>query len=682
MRFGIGLAIAAGVLLAFAGKAQQDRADTPWPVNGGTDLEQHYSPLAQIDAGNVANLGLAWRFDLDTSRGQEATPIVVGGVMYVSSAWSKVFALDARTGRELWRFDPDVPRDKGVHACCDVVNRGVAVADGKVFVGTIDARLIALDAATGKQLWSVRTAPFDQPYTITGAPRVVKGKVIIGNGGAEYGVRGFVTAYDANSGAKVWRFYTVPGAPGKKDGEVSDEVLGELARSTWAGEWYKYGGGGTVWDAIVYDPELDQLYLGVGNGSPWNHKVRSAGKGDNLFLSSIVALEPDTGRYLWHYQTTPGDSWDYTATQPIILTDLSIDGENRKVLMQAPKNGFFYVLDRTDGKLISARNFVPMNWATGVDMATGRPIEADFARYRKGPATIFPSGLGGHSWHSMAYSPDTGLVYIPAIYTSLTYADLAKFTYRPGRWNTAAYFGGPMPGETGTAPAETKSEAGALLAWNPVTQKAAWSVPYPQFYNGGILATRGNLLFQGTIGGQFQAFRADTGDRLWSFNAGTGIVAAPVTYTIGGEQYVAILAGAGGAVPVSQRHGEPDRVAPNGRLLAFKLGGTARMPAEPDVPLPAPTPSRDTFTATQIARGQEAYLSNCTVCHGGYLLPELRRSRAIAYGATFRSIVLDGAMSANGMASFKGYLTPEQVEDIRAYANDEAKKLAAQLSAR
>ncbi|WP_353216046.1 PQQ-dependent dehydrogenase, methanol/ethanol family, partial [Sandarakinorhabdus sp.] len=374
-----------------------------WMTHGGTYAEQRFADLTQINAENVSQLGLAWFADLPTNRGQEATPIVVDGTMYTTTSWSTVMALDAVTGRVKWRFDPKVDKARGHSACCDVVNRGVAVWGGHVYVAALDGRLIALDAETGKQKWSTQTfTDVSKPYTITGAPRVVKGLVIIGNGGAELGVRGYITAYDATTGKKKWRFFTVPGDPSKgPDGEASDSVLAGKAAPTWYGDYWKSGAGGTAWDAIVYDQELDQLYIGVGNGSPWNHMIRSEGKGDNLFLSSVLALKPDTGEYLWHYQGTPGDNWDYTATQPIMLSTLMIDGKPRKVLMQAPKNGFFYVIDRQGGQLISAKGFATQTWTTGVDMKTGRPIEVPEARYRKAGALVMPSPLGAHNWHPM-----------------------------------------------------------------------------------------------------------------------------------------------------------------------------------------------------------------------------------------------------------------------------------------
>ncbi len=364
-----------------------------WLSHGRTYDEQRYSPLEDINDGNVKDLSLAWAVEFDTNRGQEATPIVVDGVMYLTTAWSKVMAVDAATGKVLWKFDPQPIGAKGAHACCDVVNRGVAVWQGKVFSGTIDGRLIALDAATGEKLWDVVTVDQSKPYTITGAPRVVRGKVIIGNSGAELGVRGYVSAYDAESGKLVWRFYTAPGNPADgPDGAASDEAFARFAGKTWNGNWWEMGGGGTVWDAIVYDPEFDQLLIGVGNGSPWNHRARSAGKGDNLFLSSILALDPDTGKYKWHYQVNPGETWDFTATQQITLADLTIDGKVRKVAMQAPKNGFFYVIDRSNGKLISAEAYAPQNWAERIDVATGRPVEKPEARFADAPFLIYPRG--------------------------------------------------------------------------------------------------------------------------------------------------------------------------------------------------------------------------------------------------------------------------------------------------
>ena len=678
-----GIILGAALLLAPMARGvtpSAQRAD--WPVHGGTWAEQRYSPLAQVNTANAAKLKLAAWLEFDTSRGQEATPIVVDGVMYVSTAWSKVYALDAVTGRKLWYHDPEVPGRKGFDGCCDVGNRGVAVTGGRVFVGAFDGRLQALDAKTGKLIWSVQTTDTAKPYTITGAPRVFDNKVVIGNGGAEFGVRGYVTAYDQATGKKLWRFYTVPGDPSKgPDGEVSDPILAKAALPTWFGKWYVYGGGGTVWDSIVYDPEMHSLYIGVGNGSPWNRQVRSDGKGDNLFLSSIVALDPDTGAYKWHYQETPGESWDFTATQQIMLATLKIDGQDRKVLMHAPKNGFFYVLDRSDGKLLSAKNFVPMNWATGVDMATGRPIENPDARYQHGMFLMHPSALGGHSWHAMAYSPQTGLVYIPAQSFSMPYANDPKFEYKPGNENMGTDQAMMQPPDDPDELKKAVATNGArLLAWNPVAQKPAWSVERDGVQNGGVLATAGGLVFQGTGSGHFEARRADTGKLLWSFPTQSGVIAAPISYQVKGVQYVAVLAGYGGAYGIGVAADEA-KVRPNGRVLIFKLGGGAKLPPVRGSLAP-PTIVAESFTKAQVDSGRFVFTDQCGRCHGhgaqsAGVLPDLRRSAALSDPALWRSIVLDGALESAGMRGLKQWVSPEQAESVRAYVSLKAKILAA-----
>lgn len=676
----VALLLVALLFLFIAGctKTAENNNDVEWPVHGGTDLEQRFSPLDQINSSTVNKLGLVWHHQFDSSRGQEATPIVIDGVMYVSSAWSRVDALDAATGRLLWHYDPEISGRVAFDACCDVVTRGVAVSNGRVFLAALDGRLIALDAKTGKPVWSVQTTDKAKPYTITGAPRIVGDKVVIGNAGAEYGVRGYVTAYAIANGKQIWRFYTVPGNPSADpDGVASDGILKSLAEPTWNGRWYEYGGGGTVWDAIVYDPELDQLYIGVGNGSPWNHQVRSDGKGDNLFLSSIVALDPDTGAYKWHYQETPGESWDFTASQPIILATLTIDGRERKVLMQAPKNGFFYVLDRTDGSLISAQNFVPMNWASGVDMDTGRPIENPAARYQNKPFVMYPSALGGHSWHPMAFSPKTGLVYLPTYNFVMMYGNDANFKYTPGLWNNAidsALLEAPDdPRELKRA---TESFEGRLVAWNPVTQKEAWSIPHDSLQNGGVLATAGDLIFQGTGNGRFESRDAGTGELLWEYAAQDGIIAGPISYAIDGEQYVAVLAGYGGGFGLGEGVERP-KTRPLGRVLVFKLGGTDKLPPLDLAPPPPPNPPAETFSEQQVNRGRLLYTQQCYRCHGTGaqstgVLPDLRRSAALSDKNTWRAILIDGVLEPQGMISFAPWLSEKQVEDIRAYVAHKA----------
>ena len=658
--------------------AAEDDPDN-WLTHGRTYAEQRFSPLSDIDDGNVGALSLAWAVELDTSRGQEATPIVVDGVMYVSTAWSKVIAVDATSGAVLWRYDPQAVGAKGAHACCDVVNRGVAVWEGKVFVGTIDGRLVALDAATGEELWDVVTVDQNKPYTITGAPRVVRGKVLIGNSGAELGVRGYISAYDADSGELVWRFYTVPGNPADgPDGAASDEAFARFAGETWHGNWWEMGGGGTVWDSIVYDAEFDQLLVGVGNGSPWNHRARSAGEGDNLFLASILALDPDTGAYKWHYQLNPGETWDYTATQQITLADLTIDGTVRKVAMQAPKNGFFYLIDRANGKLISAEPYAEQNWAERIDTATGRPVERPEARYADAPHLTFPSGIGAHAWMPMSYSPLTGLVYIPAMHVPLSYADDVNYKRIIGRWNTGVSFLAPPEGSVpGATPLERRAalaamNKGMLVAWDPVAQKARWTIEMPWPWNGGTLSTAGNLLFQGDPYGVFRARAADTGKELWSFDAQRGIMAGPVTYRAGGEQYVAVLAGYGGSMGMATASEWMRRPPPNGVLLAFKIGGTGTLAKLPPIePRPYVT-SSERFRPMQLAEGQAQYLGFCTICHNGPVNPDLLRSPLATSAEAWRQVVIDGSLADHGMISFKPWLTAEQAEAIRGYVLTEA----------
>ncbi|MFZ4380905.1 MAG: PQQ-dependent dehydrogenase, methanol/ethanol family [Sandarakinorhabdus sp.] len=653
-----------------------------WLTHGGSYAEQRFADLGQINAGNVSQLGLAWSVDLDTSRGQEATPIVVDGTMFTTTAWSKVMAIDAVTGRVKWRFDPQVDKARGHSACCDVVNRGVAVWNGLVFVAALDGRLIALDADTGKQKWSSQTfIDTAKPYTMTGAPRVVKGMVIIGNGGAELGVRGYVTAYDAATGKKKWRFFTVPGDPAKgPDGEASDSVLAGKAAPTWYGDYWKGGAGGTAWDAIVYDQELDQLYIGVGNGSPWNHQIRSEGKGDNLFLSSVLALKPETGEYLWHYQGTPGETWDYTATQPIILSTLMIEGRPRKVLMQAPKNGFFYVIDRVGGQLISARSFATQTWATGVDLKTGRPIEVPEARYRKAGVLVMPSPLGAHNWQPMSFSPRTGLVYLPAQEIPQFYEAKAGFERQEGGWNLGiSLAAGGVPDDRAQFKAIKASLKGKLIAWDPVAQKPAWEVGYDGPWNGGTLATAGNLVFQGNGAGTFQAFNASTGAKLWSFDAQTGIIAGAVSYAVKGEQYVAVMAGYGGAYPLTSGFEDPREVR-NGRVLVFKLGGKRQLPRATQPVFAAANPPKDMFTPAQVTEGGTIYAGTCAFCHGpdaysSGILPDLRRSAVLTDADAWKAIVHDGALKANGMVAFSRWYTPAQLEAVRAYVGEQAKKL-------
>ncbi|MBA1376160.1 PQQ-dependent dehydrogenase, methanol/ethanol family [Sphingomonas ursincola] len=647
-----------------------------WLSYGRTYDEQRFSPLDQINTGNVGELGLAWYADLDTARGQEATPLVIDGKIYVTTAWSKVKAFDATTGKPLWDYDPKVPGETGVKACCDVVNRGLAAWGNMLFLGTLDGRLIALDRGTGREIWSKVTVDQDKSYTITGAPRVIDGMVIIGNGGAEFGVRGFVAAYDAATGKQLWKFYTVPDRPGANEAEYL-----KAAETSWKGEYWNIGGGGTVWDAMAYDPELGLLYVGVGNGSPWNQAYRSPGGGDNLYLSSIVAIKVKTGEYAWHYQTTPGETWDYTATQHIMLADLEIGGKTRKVLMQAPKNGFFYVIDRTTGEFISANNFVPVNWATGIDQKTGRPIENPAARVDKTgkPFIVSPGPLGAHNWHPMAYDAKQKLVFIPAQITSYPYIPAAgwkpsKIGFNVGM-DTA---NNAMPADNAVREAAKKATKGVLIAWDPVAQKERWRVTLGGPWNGGVLATAGGLVFQGNAMGNFVAYDSASGKNLWSFEAQTGVVAAPMTYSINGEQYVAVLAGWGGAWPItagvlSDMSGPVRNIS---RLLVFKLGGKGKLPAMPAADALPLDPPGLTAAADVVQGGAQLYGRYCTVCHGdaavqasgrGGIIPDLRYSGTLSSAENWQMIVHDGALKDNGMVSFAPVMSKPEIDSIRQY---------------
>jgi PQQ-dependent dehydrogenase (methanol/ethanol family) len=642
-----------------------------WLAHGRTFDEQRHSPLDQINSDNVGNLELAWYVDLDTNRGQEATPIVVDGVMYSTSAWSKVQAVDAKTGRLLWQYDPQVPGIWDVRACCGVQNRGVAVWQGRVISATLDGRLMSLNAETGELVWEVLTTDQEQSYTITGAPRIIGDKIIIGNGGAEYGVRGYVTAYDLESGEQVWRFYTVPGNPA--DG-FEDEIQ-EMAAKTWTGEWWTQGGGGTAWDSFAYDPDLNLVYVGTGNGSPWVRAIRSPGGGDNLFLASIIALDADSGDYKWHYQTVPGDTWDYTAVQHMILADLEIDGEDRNVLMQVPKNGFFYVLDRATGELISAENILPVNWATHIDMETGRPVETIDARYDETLAAkkMVPGPGGVHNWQPMAYNPDTGLVYIPAKQQPSVYKVDENFKPRPIGANPGVNFWDP-PGEIIDLPEEFAPEfQGMLLAWDPVAQAEVWRSGHPLFENGGLLSTAGNLVFQGIANDELIAYDATTGERLWSTDTQTGVLAPPMTFSVDGEQYIAVVAGWGAVYAnllgvVMNADGERRNIS---RILAYKIGGNSKLPPRPDLP-DAPPPPPVFGSEALIGAGSSLFNRNCALCHGvaaisGGALPDVRRSAFINSQEAFDSVVLEGVLLDKGMPSWAEVVSSEDSEAIRAF---------------
>ncbi|MDG2116210.1 MAG: PQQ-dependent dehydrogenase, methanol/ethanol family [Porticoccaceae bacterium] len=677
-------------------QAQSSIVDEPTIADPGSEWlnygrgykEQRFSPLDSIHRDNIDDLDLAWSFKFDTARGMEATPLVHNGVIYISTGWSHVHALDARTGEQLWHYDAQVPKSHLIKTCCGAVNRGVALWQGdaeselQVFFGTLDGRLVALDANTGTANWIVETTPDNSNYSVTGAPRVVKGMVIIGNGGGELGVRGYITAYDSATGEQLWRFYTVPGDPAKPQ----EHPALDAALDTWAGdEWYKLGGGGgTVWDSLVYDPELDLLYIGTGNGSPWNRDLRSPGGGDNLYLSSIVALKPDTGDYVWHYQVTPKDNWDYTATQQLTLADISIDGEQRKVIMQAPKNGFFYILDRVSGELLSAEKFAKVTWASHIDMQTGRPVETKYADYQSnGGSYIWPSPYGAHNWQPMSFSPKTGLVYIPAQSIPHYFSGQKTVTYQLDRWNTGVDLNesrDPLSWVAGMASTDALVY-GELLAWDPVKQQAAWKVKHDKPANGGVLSTAGDLVFQGTGEGIFAAYDADNGDALWQYQSDSAVLAGPMTYELDGEQYIAVAQGSGGTVMLTIGDNLKRNKVNKNKLLVFKLGdfGLTKTVADESLATILPLSEEVNATPEVIKQGEELYGRNCGTCHGisaksNYVVPDLRYMSDQTH-RDFVAIVLGGSRTHKGMAGFYETHSIEDVEAIHSYLKHQQQQL-------
>ena len=673
MRLSISLLVASSLVIATGGCRKSAPATaagvgTDWTMYGRTNDEQRFSPLNQINEQNIGKLGLAWSKELGTTRGLEATPLVSNGVIYTTGEWSVAFALDAKSGEILWTFDPKVPRAIARTICCDVVNRGVALYDGKVYLGTLDGRLIALDAKSGHPVWDVVTADQSKPYAITGAPRIAKGMVLIGNAGSEFGVRGYLSAYDAETGKLIWRTYTVPGDPAHG---FESKAL-ESAAKTWHGRWWVAGGGGTPWDAIVYDQELDLIYIGTGNGTAWYRDLRSPGGGDNLYIASILALRASDGVLVWHFQVTPGENWDYDATQPLMLADLKIGGTARKVIMQASKNGFFYVLDRQTGEFLSAKPFVKgITWASGIDAKSGRPVESASAYDGLQPVLVSPAPGGAHNWYPMAFDPNTGLVYVPAREGSpALHAPDKGWTYNPKFWNRGedAAYDGPLQAKLLSSPPMT----GQLIAWNPVEQREAWRASLPLVESSGVLATAGNLVFQGRSDGVFCAYRASDGKKLWEFNAGTGIMAPPVTYLLDGVQYITLMVGWGGSAGENNIPGSGPVKPGYGRVLTFSLGGNARLDIPPYGHRGPPTPSiHMNATPATIHEGNILYMRHCFYCHGvgvvsSSSIPDLRYATAATHHQ-FESIVLGGAREQGGMPSFKDALKRDQVRAIQAY---------------
>jgi len=646
-----------------------DQHPGEWLSHGRTYDEKRYSPLAEIDQKNVSNLGLSWQYATGNKRGMEATPIVADGVMYITTAWSRVVALDASSGKLLWTYDPKVAGKKGRDACCDVVNRGLAIWGDKLYLGALDGRLIALNKKDGSVNWSQQTTDTSKAYTITGAPRVIKGKVIIGNGGAEFGVRGYFSAYDSQTGKMLWRFYTVP----TQTKSLAEPAHLQVARKTWSKDsLWEAGLGGTVWDSFAYDPELNLLYVGVGNSAQYNRAQRSPGGGDNLYLSSILAVNPDDGTLVWHYQTTPAESWDYTATQHMILADIDIQGSLRKVIMQAPKNGFFYVLDRASGELISAEKYVHVNWASHVDMKTGRPIETGIGDWSSSVRMISPAIVGGHNWQPMSYSDNTGLVYIPTIHTVYPFAPDPNYSYNPATMNTGENF----PALQAAAPDVQVSFCSPtrLTAWDPKTQTQKWQVPFSRGISAGVLSTAGGLVFQGTTDGELKVYSDHDGSELASIPVNVGIMAPPISYQIDGEQYIAVLAGLGGS---QGGHADVFDNVNSGHVFAFKLGGNLT----PDAIAPRTLEVQINDSALDpgaVSAGSHLYAIHCLRCHGlqaksSGLYPDLRFSSSQVHDS-WQGIVIGGALKANGMDSFGESLTSSDVKAIHSYVISEALK--------
>ena len=664
-------------------RVAQERADE-WLLDGRDFTSEHFSPLGQINPDNVARLGFAWEFRGILSRGgihhgMESSPIFADGVLYFSGPWGNAYAVNARTGKLLWAYDSHADGQYARNACCDVVNRGVAVWKGKVYVASLDGWLAALDTRTGRPVWRVDTV-VDRKFNITvdGAPHVAGDNILIGNAGADMGSRGYVSAYNAETGKLAWRFWAVPGDPRKGPDETPEVTF---ARRTWAKDTrWDLGGGGDPWDSIVYDPKTQFAYLGMGNGGPLPSWLRSPGGGDNLFLSSIVAVDTKTGRMKWYYQETPGDSWDYTATAPMILADLKWKGRLRHVIMQAPKNGIFYVLDRLTGELLSAKPYTTVNWTDGIDPRTGRPHPTAHADYSARPQIIWPGSAGGHGWQPMSYDPLTELVYLPVYDVPTKYQTIAISKFLPGGFNNGAA-GSYPPFDTpqdrkDLAAQPTPRMEGRLKAWNPQAGRAQWVSPKLPFLVGGTLSTAGGLVFQGTEDGYLSVYRASDGRLLKRLFTGTAIMAAPITYRLGGVQYVAVLAGAGGPQNVSWA---PDNAASRyenfERLLVFRLdGGSVPLPPRAEPPPRQPAPPGIAADAQTLARGQKLFEQQCARCHqeggGRGAYPDLwNMPRAVA--DAFDDIVYRGALRYFGMGNFSDSLTKSDTAAIRAFIVDD-----------
>ena len=690
-----------------AGNVDQARLDAAeqfaqnWFTGGRDQYGTYYSPLKQIDAGNVRRLGFAWQYDLGSpQRGQEATPIVVDGIMYTSGPWGYVYALDAASGKELWKYDPHADPAAARNPCCDLVNRGVAVWKGRVYVAAVDGRLHVLDAATGRKVWDVDTiADHAMPYSSTGAPQIAGNLVVIGNSGSDMGrggVRGYVSAYDLESGQLKWRFYTVPPAPGKP---YENPEL-EAADRTWdPGRGATYQGGGTAWDGFAYDPKLDLVYFGTANAAPYDLRQVGPSHLDSLYTASILAVNATTGRLVWHYQTTPHDQWDYDAVQKLVFAELPIDGKPRSVVMQASKNGYFYVLDRKTGELLSAEAYTYVNWSKGIDLKTGRPIPAAQGDWTTGPKNVYPSWAGGHTWNPMSFSATTHLVYIPTLDIPNVWVDMpangGAIKYVVGFFTVNAVTPddsydaaslksllGPLPDLKGLQQErKVKLVREVLRAWDPVAKKVVWEQETSsglRGYDGGVLSTAGNLVVQGRGSGELWVYAADSGAVLAKIPTGSHILAAPMTYAVNGVQYVAVQVGYGGAAitvgPIPPSSAAATHENTN-RIIAFKLdGGAVPAPASrPEIRFDKPPEQH--AAAIVIRHGEILFVQECSRCHvlGLSVTPDLRRLTAGQHAA-FKDILLRGAVAPTGMEKFDDLLSEADADAIHAYLIDEAWK--------
>ena len=670
-----------------------------WFTGGRDGNGTYHSPLARINDKNVGSLGFAWEHDLGAPRrGQEATPVVIDGVMYTSGTWGYVYALEAATGKLLWKYDPEANAQSARNPCCDLVNRGVAVWKGKVYVASVDGRLHAVEAATGKRVWVADTVvDHEMPYTSTGAPLIAGKVVVIGNGGSDMGktgVRGYISAWDLETGQFAWRFYAVPAPSGPQ--EHPDL---EAAAKTWDPRKPEHHGGGSPWDGLAYDADLDLVYFGTGNAAPYDLTDIGPTQFDALYTASIVAVKGGTGEYAWHYQAVPHDEWDFDTVQKFVLADLPFAGATRQVIMQASKNGFFYVLDRRTGELLAAKNYTYVNWTSGIDMKTGRPILTETANWHVAPKNVYPSWAGGHTWMPMSWNPSTRLMYIPVIDASNVWVDIARnggqIKYIRGfftvggimpdtAYDEAAYerLYGPLPPLDDLSRERDGHLVRELIrAWDPVAQKVVWEHETSggaRGYDGGTMSTAGNLVFQGRGNGELWVYAADSGKVLKVIPTGSHMMAAPSTFEVGGEQYVAVQAGYGGAgitvgpIPASSA---ASRHQNTNRIIAFKLGGGA-VPLPPPLVIPPFTQApAQTVSAEQITRGETLFVQECTRCHqfGPSVAPDLRKLSPGSH-AGFKDIVLRGALAANGMGRFDDLLSEQEVEAIHVYLIDEARK--------